>query len=258
VAQTATSRYREYPAPVALSGHLMCLWTQSIIGSGEPYAHRVLPDGCIDVVFINDEPPVVVGPYVECFIARLAPGTAIVGARFRPGRASGLLGHPASDLLNQSVPLDEVWRKGARPIGNATDAGRLAALESILTCRMPRAAPLDRAVTTAVDWLAGHPESSVEQLGEHLGMSSRQLRRRFTAAVGYTPKIFQEVLRFQALLNLADRCTEQTPFAGLAADAGYADQAHMTREVHRFSDTQPTNLLGSARCTLRFSGLIRT
>jgi AraC-like DNA-binding protein len=241
----------------------MCLWTQSIIGAGESYAHRVLPDGCIDLVFINDEPPLVVGPYVECFIANLPPGATIVGARFRPGRAAGLLGHPASAFLNQSVPLDAVWNRAAcaeisSPAAETTDAGRLAALETALTSRMLRAKPLDPAVTTAVEWLASNQESSVEKLSHSLGMSSRQLRRRFTAAVGYSPKIFQEVVRFQGLLHLADRSREETRFAELAANAGYADQAHMTREVHRFSDTQPTKLLGSARCTLRFSGLIRT
>jgi AraC-like DNA-binding protein len=258
VEQTATSIYREYPAPAALKSHLMCLWTQAIVGSGEPYAHRVLPDGCIDLVFIDDDPPVVVGPYVESFIARLSPGTTIVGARFRPGRAAALLGHPASALLNQSVALDDLWRHGACLISNETGAARLAALEAALICRMPYAAPPDPAVTAAIDWLAGHPECSVEELGQYMGMSSRQLRRRFTAAVGYSPKVFQEVLRFQALLNLADRRREQVRLAELAVDAGYADQAHMTREVHRFSDTQPTNLLGSGRCTLRLSGLIVT
>jgi len=88
-------------------------------------------------------------------------------------------------------------------------------------------------------------------------MSSRQLRRRFSAAVGYSPKTFQEVLRFQVLLNLATSAREQARFAQLAADAGYADQEHMTRDVHRFSDTQPTNLLGSAQCTVCLSGLVR-
>jgi hypothetical protein len=39
--------------------------------------HRVLPDGCIDIVFINDEPPIVVGPWTVSFVARLAPGSSI-------------------------------------------------------------------------------------------------------------------------------------------------------------------------------------
>jgi len=47
------SQYREFPVPAPLRNHFLCLWKQAIIGSGE-YAHRVLPDACIDIVFIND------------------------------------------------------------------------------------------------------------------------------------------------------------------------------------------------------------
>jgi AraC-like DNA-binding protein len=248
----SVSRYREHPAPSALRSHLMCLWTQRIDGP-DAYAHRVLPDGCIDIVFIGDAPPVVVGPYVDSYVARLPAGARIVGARFHPGRAPAFLGRPASALLNQSVRLDDVWSRAAcEPLQD----GRLEALETALLSRFPRAAPLDPAVTAAVEWLARNPGGSVERLGARMGMSSRQLRRRFTAAVGYSPKVFQEVLRFQALLHVAARGREPAPLAQLAADAGYADQAHMTREVHRFSDMRPSALLGSAACTLRLSGLV--
>jgi len=240
----------------------MCLWTQSVTGSGDPYAHRVLPDGCIDLVLMNEEPPVVVGPYVECFTAHLPPGAVIVGARFHPGRAFSMLAHPASALLNQSVPVDALWNKAASApfaglVAKATGAGKLTALETGLMSRLSRAAPLDPVVTGVIEWLAGHPQGRVEQLSRWIGMSSRQLRRRFLAAVGYGPKMFQEVLRFQALLNLATNAREQLSLADLAADAGYADQAHMSREVHRFSDIQARDLLGSAECTLRLSGLIK-
>jgi AraC-like DNA-binding protein len=262
-AGVTVSRYREYPVPVPLNGHLMCLWTQYIIGSENAYAHRVLPDGCVDIVLPNEEPPFVAGPYMECLVAHLPPGAMIIGARFHPGRAVGLLGHPASALLNQLVPLDELWNKAACaqfswPDGKPTDAGRLAALETALLSRMSQAAPLDSVVMTSVKWLAAHPESSIELLSRRIGMSSRQLRRRFSAAVGYSPKVFPEVLRFQSLLNLATRRREQTPLAQLSAEAGYADQPHMACEVHRFSNTQPTNLLGSAQCTLCLSGLLTT
>jgi hypothetical protein len=48
-ASVTVSRYREYPVPVPLNGHLMCVWTHYIIGSENLYAHRVLPDGCVDI-----------------------------------------------------------------------------------------------------------------------------------------------------------------------------------------------------------------
>lgn len=81
---------------------------------------------------------------------------------------------------------------------------------------------------------------------------------RFSTAVGYGPKMFQSVLRFQRLLNFAGRPHTHLPFADLAAVAGYADQAHMTREVGRFANWTPTILLPSAECTLRLSDLFKT
>ena len=89
------SDYREFPAPSALKGHVLCLWTQTISKSHGGYSHRVLPDACVDIVFINNDPPAVVGPWTESFVAGLAAGTTIVGVRFYPGRASNYLGVPA-------------------------------------------------------------------------------------------------------------------------------------------------------------------
>lgn len=104
-ANGAVSDYREFPAPSLLAGHLLCLWAHTITGTRDVFVHRVLPDACLDIVFINDEPPVAVGPWAEPFLDRLAPGTMILGARCHPGLAPSVLGLPASELLNQSVPL---------------------------------------------------------------------------------------------------------------------------------------------------------
>ena len=68
--------------------------------------------------------------------------------------------------------------------------------------------------------------------------------------------MFQSVLRFQRLLNIAATAGVQENLAQLAADAEYSDQAHMTREVQRFSGKPPRTLLPSSPSTLGLSGLI--
>jgi transcriptional regulator GlxA family with amidase domain len=100
-----------------------------------------------------------------------------------------------------------------------------------------------------------HPHGRIEQLSKWIGISSRQLRRRFATAVGYGPKMFQSVLRFQRLLNLAGRTSAAPNLAQFSVAAGYADQAHMTREVRRFSGSPPAVLLPSAQSALRLSDL---
>jgi len=131
-------------------------------------------------------------------------------------------------------------------------------MEAALLERLTRAGPVDNAMTASIQWLARHPRGRIEQLGEWLGISSRQLQRRFTTAVGYGPKMFQSVLRFQRLLKLAGSANAPRNLAQCSAEAGYADQAHMTREVRRFSGSPPTVLLRSAQCTLALSDLFKT
>jgi len=259
---TAVSDYREFPPPSPLASYLLCLWTQRVVGSRGEFSQRVLPDGCIDIVLINDEAPVVVGPWTEPFVARLVPGTMIVGARFHPGCAPGLLGLPASALLNQSVTLRSMWGGAASArfagiAGESTLPTRTLAMEAALLERLAQAHPVDERMRAAIQWLGDHPHGRIERLSQRIGISSRQLQRWFTRAVGYGPKMFQSVLRFQRLLNLSGRTRALGNLAQISSDAGYADQAHMTREVQRFSGTSPTVLLPSARCALGLSDLVR-
>jgi methylphosphotriester-DNA--protein-cysteine methyltransferase len=96
----------------------------------------------------------------------------------------------------------------------------------------------------------------VEELARSLGVSPRHLQRRFVAAVGYGPKTFQRIARFQRLLALAHTPRGVRPgLTDLALDAGYADQAHMTREVGELAGRTPARLLGDAASTLILSDL---
>jgi|SRR6516162_7801060 AraC-like DNA-binding protein len=257
------SEYREFIVPARLAAHFLCFWTQTIIGSRGVYEHRVLPDACVDIVFINDEPPMVFGPWTVPFVARLTVGTSITGARLHPGRASSLLGMPASELLNQAVPIVAV--KGAmqnmrlgKVIEQPNAAARRLALAQLLFASVERSAPFDHAVMAGIRWLSRHPDGRIGQLSHWIGMSERQLHRRFSAAIGYGPKMFQSVLRFQRLLKTAREAGAEQSLADLAASAGYADQAHMTREVRRLANLRPTMLLRSAESTLQMSDLFKT
>ena len=255
------SEYREYLPPIALREHVLCLWTQSIQRSDAVYAHRVLPDACLDLVFFQGQPPSVIGPWTESFIAQLPPGTRITGVRFHPGGAAAILGFPASELINQQAELGDLWRAAARePFAGVGEFGsfraRRIALEIALLQHVRSVATPDSTVTAAIRWIARRPGARIEELSNLAGISSRQLQRRFSAAVGYGPKMFQSVLRFQRLLYLASKNVRETGLAELAAAAGYADQSHMNREVRRFAGKSPGELLSSAGSTLKLTDLV--
>lgn len=256
------SSYREFRPPPALAEYLLCFWAQTTSLNCE-VRQRVLPDCCVDILVLNGV-PVVVGPWTEPFVSPLPPGTKILGARCHPGLASELLGMPASELLNRSVPLCDVWgRADCGPLEGINDntttlSEGMLAMQVVLRRRMANARPVDRATRAAVRWLAQRPHARVEQVSDRLGMSPRQLQRRFVASAGYGPKMFQCVFRFQRLLNEASRTGGLRSLAELAIDAGYSDQAHMTREVQRFAGYAPASFLRSASSTLCMSDLFNT
>lgn len=254
--------YREIAPPAPLRNHVECFWQRT--ATGAPAASRILPDGCIDVIWVGDSPPIVAGPATRAMMAAPGAGADIVGVRFRPGVAPSLLGVSARELLNQRVPLRAIWSGDhavawrsvmARP----TRGERLAVVSALVVERLATRNAGDAIVQGAVTWMAGRPEAGVDEVSQLAGISERQLRRRFDQAVGYSPKTLLRILRLQRLLWLA-REARQAPLglAQLAAAAGYADQSHMTRETMTLTGTTPHQLLVGSRRTTAVSELFKT
>ena len=192
---------------------------------------RVLPDGSADIVCVHDGEPFVAGPDTGPVERTLPAGTVVVGLRFRPGAAGAALGLPASELRDLRVPISEVWEvRMAEPSREA--------LEAELLRRLPEIERPEPLVLEAVRRL-GRPGSRVRSLSDALFVSERHLRRVFREAVGYGPKTLDRVLRFQRFLSLR---RDGSDLAAAAAELGYADQAHLTRETVRLAGLSPSRL----------------
>jgi transcriptional regulator GlxA family with amidase domain len=114
-------------------------------------------------------------------------------------------------------------------------------------------------IAAATLWLARHPAGRIADLCRLLEVGERRLRRRFAAAVGYGPKTFQRVLRLQRVLAQAGGLPRAgASLAAIAAEAGYADQAHMSRELQALTGRSPAALLQCAASTLEMSDLFKT
>jgi transcriptional regulator GlxA family with amidase domain len=121
----------------------------------------------------------------------------------------------------------------------------LAALQNVLTGHLADTDPLiDTAVTRAIGMMRRHPDRLVSSLAVPVELSERQLRRRFETAVGYGPKRFGRILRFQRLLDLIHTRGARIRWAELAVDAHYADQPHMINECLALAGMSPTALPG--------------
>ena len=213
--------YREL---ILADRHVACLWVRD--AEAETQRRRIVPDACVDVVWTGAR-LVVAGPATGPVLAEVQAGRRAFGVRFRIGAAGAALGLPASELRDRTVPLEDVWGAAAAEVEEAALAGGARALAQAILARVDHEP--DVAVRAAA---AGVP----------VGLGERQLRRRFDGAVGYGPKTLERVLRFQRFLALA---ASRPPLAQLAFDAGYADQAHLSRECARLSGLPPAALLAS-------------
>jgi AraC-like DNA-binding protein len=241
--------YAEFRPPDSLREIVACTWERTVPVSGPATDARVLPDGCVDLVWRDDE-LIVAGPDRGPVISSPRPGETVVGARLRPGRAGAALGLPASELRDQRPAVEDVWGRAgaelAERVGQAATPGdRRRALEDALAARVDEIGSPDPIVSAGLAWL-GRPGSRVGLLGPTLGIGERQLLRRFDAAVGYGPKVLDRVLRFQRFVARASALADdRDQLARVAADLGYADQPHLTRECRRLSGLSPRQLVAS-------------
>ena len=251
--------YREWAPPDGLGDAVACVWARILPADDpDPAPTLVMPDACSDVIWQQGRGVSVAGPDTAPWETHLGPGTVLIGVRFSPGAGGPALRLPLDALQDQRVPLDDVVPGVARGVDG--DLPPAVALERLLdiAAAMVVAGPPDRAVQGATRLLAD-PGTSVADACDRVGLSERQLRRRCRQAVGYGPKTLQRILRFRRFvawtapagagpaldlagpaLNLAGPALN---LAGIAAAAGYADQAHLTRECRDLAGMTPTALV---------------
>jgi AraC-like DNA-binding protein len=241
---SVTSVYAEHRPRRAPGRFVVCTWTQANVGTCE-YRQLVVPDGCSDLIW-QDGRLQLVGPDRAAWRAGLAPGSAIAGVRLRPGAARLLLGRmPVDEVRGLQVPLDTVPRSLTDRLAAAESAQEAAEMLDEFVAELTPEYEPDTAVEQAVRMLKSDHTPRVRELADAVGISERQLRRRFTEAVGYGPKTLHSILRFQRALDLSRRGSPPASLADIAYQAGYADQAHFTREVRRLAGMTPTELIGS-------------
>ena len=235
--------YREYRPPPELAALVECFWRHEISEDEADPSGVVLPDGRVDVVWTAGGEPVVAGPQRRSLQRPLTPPFTTVGVRFRPGMGPPLLRVPAHELVDLHVSLGAIDTAPAAELSRALDpAEDPSSAAAVLGYRLRelagRSEEPDPLVGAASRLLARRGER-VDSVAEAVALSDRQLLRRFRESVGYGPKTLQRILRFGRLLEALGR---ERDLAQAAFDAGYADQAHMTRETRELSGMTPAEL----------------
>jgi AraC-like DNA-binding protein len=229
--------YREFRPPPHLRAAVACLWTRSADGG----VVRVLPDACTDIVWRAGKGAMIAGPDTAHWLSATEPGEDIVGVRLLPGTGGAALGVPLEELRDQRIALGELALDPCEELAPDAPSAEIPKRLATLTMDLIAARPPDLAVQAAVVRLMD-PRQRLERLAPELGFSERQLRRRFATAVGYGPKTLQRVLRLRRLLR-----ADAAGLADAAAQAGFSDQSHLTRECRALTGLTPAQLLSVSR-----------
>jgi AraC-like DNA-binding protein len=246
---TSTQSYRERRPVAELARYAASVFVQQVFPGSEPYTHRPVPNGSAELLCEVGAMPRVVGPQTGPVEYTLAPGATAVGVRFNPGAAPSVLGVPASEVVDLSVGADDLWGRSAVALGEAVAAAAspwdaATKLEEAIAGRLADAADPDPVALEAVRLLLPGRTREVTSLPSELYISESQLRRRLQEATGFAPKLLHRMLRFQGFLALAQGYEHPSrELARLAADAGYADQSHLTRESASLAGLSPQTLL---------------
>ncbi len=210
-------------------------------GDSSPRSVLVLPDGCVDVAEIEGRLKVI-GPMSRARQATLRDPSAR-GLRFRPARVRSWLGVSPKELLDTVVDAAEF--SSLRGVSDLAHVLQLAQQQVTDVGLLAGVAVLERGCG---------PESEsgrnpVRRAAAAVGLGSRQFRRRFVDEVGLTPRYFVRIRRLQRLVPLLQG--DAVSLRDAALDAGYADQAHMSREVRALVGASPSSLVRSMSETFK-------
>lgn len=246
---------RTRPPMRELAPHLGCFWW---IDVAPGTCVRSFPDACTNIsVVVSSATP-------QCFLIgpRLVPverapsiGNSLFGVRLNPGVAFLLTGVPVHGFVESrrllSDLLPEECRLFARRLASATTRDDyFDGLEELLLARLA-----GRAINAHVQKALALIEESggqirIAELARRCKISTHQLAHTLRTWVGLPPKTLARITRFQRFLEqVANDPSESS--ATRAADLGYFDQAHLTREVAQFFGATPGRL--SPRMVTDFS-----
>lgn len=241
-----------HPAPLPLRTHVLCAIEREVQASaGEPLRSQVHanPFACLNVV---------VQGRVEC-------GHGPLPANFIAGPFSAPFDTVVSGALRSASLVFQPWL--LEPLSGWTAPESPDAVIDVAAARAPAAAALAKVIAEALvgerPWseawreverlVAGYGEpelaldvlagQGVEAAAAAVGCGARQYRRRFLRCMGLGPAAWLRLTRWHsALLGLAPGEGSPRPLAELAADAGYADQSHLTRETGAIASRSPGQL----------------
>jgi len=251
--------YTVYDPSPELRPFIKCFWTLEDERTDKPVRQRVIPDGCMELIFHYADPykqyfedgSSVLQPrsfifgQITNFIEIAPTGTSgIVAARFLPEGLNPFLTIPVTSLENKAVSLSDVFgEKGKtleRKVIAATDnLHRVKLIGEFLLFRLADPQTIDSITRACVKVIfQSQGQMDVVQLADRMSINRRNMERRFTSAIGMSPKQLSKVVRLQAAMKMLEQ-RKFNSLTSLAYENGYYDQAHFIKDFREFTGMSP-------------------
>jgi AraC-like DNA-binding protein len=258
--------YQTFSPSAELQPFIKCFWTLEAGASASPVKQRVVPDGCMEMIFhycdlyqqYFEDGSFIIQP--RCFIfgqittfLEIAPTgvTGLVSARFHPDGLTPFLSMPVAVLENRAVDLGDVFGEKGRELAEKTlsatgNQERIKLIEAFLLSRLAEPQLIDTITKACVDTIF-HSQGQLEvaRLADKMNLNRRNMERRFVTAIGMSPKQLSRVVRLQATMKMLEQ-KKYTSLTSLAHENGYYDQAHFIKDFREFTGMSPKSFFADS------------
>jgi AraC-like DNA-binding protein len=250
--------YQENAPPASLAQHVECFWSRAASGNAADgrRSHRVMPDGCVDIVLAFDadggapKRAMAVGTMTRPLVFHDSTSTRYLGVRFRPGVAGVLFGMPASELTDERPALGEVWPHSDALTDTLTLGADTGSCIRVLSAEIARrllaapSAPPRTVIAATMRIAAARGRLPIRELAKELGVTRQHLARSFAQHVGLSPKMLARIVRARGVVDRAREATH-VDWSSVALDAGYYDQSHLIADVKELTGLPPGAWVGA-------------
>lgn len=249
------------PSPL-LKSYVKCYWNLEYTNH-EDRIERVVPDGRMELIFHYGDPfrqvdekdrtqsrSLISGQITEAVLLRPDQKVGILAVRFLPPGFTAIFGESASTLTGQITEFSSLAGKIATEVEeqileSKTLVDRVRILEKMLIQFCTKSRVLDRVARLGSQLLYENPvESTILHVADQFGISVRTLERQFKTQVGLSPSKFIKIARFQRALRIKNSNPTAT-LALVAAESGYYDQAHFSRDFKDLTGLSPAEYFGA-------------
>lgn len=237
--------FREFPPSSRLASHVAAYWTVDFQPVPDNPGHRVIPDGCVDMIVdllapSSRQAAYVVGLTTQVEVLRFAQTRSVWGIRLYSESARAILKFPLSAFTANRVLLEDLWGREALDwVEKLRSARSIPERIEVVEHQLGRILASTEAsppalVHQSMQYIYEYKGNlSVKDLADKVSFSQRHLRRAFDEELGLSPKEMLGIVRFQSVLEELHG-GNYSSLTDLALQHGYYDQSHFAGSIMRY------------------------